>query len=160
MQNSKDSERHKEDREARLATLAPLLRTRIRNLEHLARQWGGLRLGKKLGYRDGSFISQLTAGLRPITEKTAETIEKKLELAPGWMSMEHSGDGADTSAAPLAGVADSGLLAHALKTVLEIAPELDADKKAGIVTLVYTQALQSGHVDVGYVQQLCKLARG
>lgn len=56
---------------------------RRENLRKLIEQWGGpLPLSKKLGYANASFLVQM-AGPHPtreVSEKTARTIEMKLEL--------------------------------------------------------------------------------
>lgn len=46
-------------------------------LDELAKKVGGrAKLGRELGYEDGSFIRQMISGERPITEKTIKLIDR------------------------------------------------------------------------------------
>lgn len=58
---------------------------RIKHLEESCRRVGGkAELGRRLGYKDGSYVSQMLSGLRPITEKTIAQLLEMRELAGLW----------------------------------------------------------------------------
>lgn len=55
-------------------------------LEALAAKFDGkAELGRRLKYRDGAFVGQMIAGLRPITEKTVRAAEA-LPGCSGWFA--------------------------------------------------------------------------
>jgi len=129
---------------------------RRENLRKLIHQHGGpTRLATALGYRNGSFLSQV-AGPRPIkqiSEKVAREVEAKLGLPEGYL------DRGDPAAA--AGALDEGMLVDATREVYNAARlmDLDPDKVAHIVSLVYIAARTTGKVDPHFVQQLLQLAK-
>lgn len=129
---------------------------RRENLRALIRQRRGpTRLAQELGYKNGSFLSQI-AGPRPIkdiSEKTARHIEGKLQLPEGYLDR---GD-----AISVAGALDERMLVEATREVYNRAQELgmDADKVAHAVSLVYIAARTTGTVDPHFVQQLLQLAK-
>jgi hypothetical protein len=62
--------------------------TRRSNLRFLLSQYGSLeKLGKALGYANGSYVSQLIGRkpIRAISETTARRFEAKLNLPLGWL---------------------------------------------------------------------------
>lgn len=61
--------------------------TRRANLQLLVDEHTNTALAAKLGYTNGSYISQLLKGDRPFTEVAARSIEAKLGLSFGWMDM-------------------------------------------------------------------------
>lgn len=73
---------------------------RLDALRALVAQWGGAaHLGRKLGYANHSYVSQLLSGFRPLTEKAARSIEAKLDLAAGWMDQDVGPNGKPKPAA-------------------------------------------------------------
>ena len=77
-----------------LAPLDPVYAARRANLRLLVGQNGTVKtLGLRLGYTNGTFISQMTGEppMRAISEKVARDMEKKLALARGWMDTAQRG---------------------------------------------------------------------
>jgi hypothetical protein len=75
--------------------LDELLMWRRERLQALASKLGGnAALGRRLGYKDGAFVGQMIKGLRPITEKTIQTIHEMSE-ARGWFSPPGNVEGMD-----------------------------------------------------------------
>jgi hypothetical protein len=71
-------------------------RWRQERLKALAAKIGSkAELGRLLGYRDGAFVGQMLAGIRPITEKTVQAAEKLRgpngESFRGWFSRAADG---------------------------------------------------------------------
>jgi hypothetical protein len=73
---------------------------RKRRLADLAAAKGGpQKLGKLLGYADGSYVGQMISGNRPITEKTVAKIHGMRGLA-GWFYTPHASSTAHQVAEP------------------------------------------------------------
>ena len=66
-----------------------LAETRRENLRFLASHYGAATIGALLGHSGGSFISQMTGprAARPVSERTARTIERALSIEPGLMDL-------------------------------------------------------------------------
>lgn len=64
--------------------------TRRANLQLLVDEHTNSGLASKLGYTNGSYISQLLSVDRTFTEVAARSIEQKLGLAFGWMDMQRA----------------------------------------------------------------------
>lgn len=69
--------------------LSRLIENRRANLRRLASQYGTLTLAERLGYKSGSFLSQMIGPnpKRVITERTARVIEHELGMRPGTLDM-------------------------------------------------------------------------
>lgn len=58
---------------------------RRKNLHQLIQKYeGAARLARRLGHKGNSYISQLSTGHRPVTERTARDIERELRLPTLW----------------------------------------------------------------------------
>ncbi|MGV0023330.1 LexA family transcriptional repressor, partial [Bordetella avium] len=55
--------------------------------------------GRRLGYKDGAFVRQMLAGLRPVSEKTVRAIEDMPGMR-SWFSTDEEPKPKDTDAAP------------------------------------------------------------
>ncbi|AZY49702.1 LexA family transcriptional repressor [Bordetella avium] len=55
--------------------------------------------GRRLGYKDGAFVRQMLAGLRPVSEKTVRAIEDMPGMR-SWFSTDEAPKPKDTDAAP------------------------------------------------------------
>jgi hypothetical protein len=130
------------------------------NLRALVEQWGGpLPLSKKLGYKNASFISQMSGPhpTREVTEKSARRIEQKLGLPAGWMDTP--------SGAPLApALIDISLLARIVRIVAQTAEDekivLSPDKLGDVVALVYSDAEpRKGEVDPAFINRVLRLTQ-
>lgn len=73
------------------------------NLRNLAKEMGAAELSRKLGYRQPSFITQLSGPnpSRRITEKSARSFEKSLGLETGWFDVDHGEATAPEAPAPV-----------------------------------------------------------
>jgi hypothetical protein len=128
----------------------PVQQARRENLKTLVNQHGSRAVAERLGLKNTSYLSHLTVGHRPITEKGARNIEEAFGLPSGWLSSPRG-------VQPPAPVAVD-LLAQVITAVRQLDSILPPHKEAEIVTLVYARAVESGKIDAGYVQQLVRLA--
>lgn len=125
--------------------------------ELIAQYEGPARLARRLRHKGTSYLSQLSTGHRPVTEKTAREIEKEPRLPHLWFD----GGGAPPPAvpqAPQAGTIDAERLSHAVRSIqqavladkLMLAPAAFADA----VVFVYQESLRGHAVDVGALLRL------
>jgi hypothetical protein len=69
-------------------TEGPAQEWRRERMRALAKKMhGNAALGRALGWRDGAYVGQMIAGMRPITEKVIEKAES-LPGARGWFTRE------------------------------------------------------------------------
>lgn len=127
--------------------------TRRANLRMVVDQWDGpTNLAKKLSLSGPSYLSQLTHGNRPFTEKTARGFEDKLGLPRGWFDEERD---------PFGVRVDNGLLEQCVLAVAGAAEDIGVNVPAAVmadlVTLVYEQAEKTGAVDESLARRLVKL---
>lgn len=132
--------------------------TRRRNVRLLAAQWGGVTgLARKLQLSGPSYLSQLTGGQRPFTEKAARRIEAALDLPAGWMDEDHR-----LPARPLA--VDESLVRKSISLVGAVADEmgvtLGMKALADVVELVYEDAVRRGQPDESFARRIITLSRG
>lgn len=145
--------------------------TRRANLRQITANWGGpTKIALKLGYTNGSFVSQM-AGPNPtkrISEDTAREIETKLELPLGWLDADNSAPMTQPGGlAPIVQTPplDAGLLAEVNKAVLVAVENMGVkerppiDKVADTMTLAYQHALATGRVDLTFVKLLVRLTK-
>lgn len=130
---------------------------RVKNLRDLSREWGGpTSLAKKLKLSGASYICQLIAGHRPVTEKSARRFERELGLPSGWFDIDHD-EGGNKSAL------DDSLVARAITLVATVASEkgvtVAPEKLADIVSLVYGEAQRSGRLDEQLVNRIISLLK-
>lgn len=122
---------------------------RADNLRSLANSMGGnTALAVKLGYSNGSFISQLIGPnpSRKLTEDTARDIEKKLALPPRWLDVPHNAKQDD-------------LMADVVRAVAEAANNhVSPEKQAELVVLALDDARHRGRCDELFVRRLVKVA--
>lgn len=125
-------------------------------LRSLIEEWGGPKpLSKKLGYKNASFLVQM-AGPNPtrdVTERTARSIEQKLELPRGWMDKD---EGPSTPA-----TVDTNLVGAVIRAIGQEADDLGVklshSKLADVVLLVYSDAEVTGRIRLEFVKQVLKL---
>jgi len=102
---------------------------RVQRLQALAEKVGGkTALGRKLGYQNGAFVSQMIQGHRPISEKTIFAIHQ-LPGCRGWFD-----SATDTHPAMMG--ASSTLLAQSLEIIvaaLRQADDLTRDQAAPLL---------------------------
>lgn len=130
---------------------------RRRNLRLLAAQWDGpTGLARKLGLAGPSYISQLTGGQRPFTEKTARKIEQQMKLPAGWLDANHKEPERPARV-------DEQLVRRVVVTVGAVLNEMGVqvghDVFADIVELVHEDAARRGEVDEQFVQRVVRLTR-
>jgi transcriptional regulator with XRE-family HTH domain len=128
------------------------------NLLALAAQWGGASgLAKRMKWSGPSYVSQLTSGHRPITEKTARHIEKVLDLEPQWLDTKH-----DVQATPAD--VDETLVRRVVLMVGGVLQDegltLEPKKFAELVEIVYEDAARSGRIDEAYARKVVNLMKG
>ena len=133
--------------------------TRQKNLRELVTQWGGASpLGKKLGYSNASFVSQMVHGHRPITDANARKIEKALGLVAGWLDREHHGGGARV---PKSSEVDASLFSRIVvltsAAVEETGVKLSVEKFTELVAYLYERAITGEKVDEQSVRRLLRL---
>lgn len=131
-------------------------RIRREALRRLVEKHGGpTTLGRMLGFKGPSYVSQMVTGLRPITEKTARKIEEALELKQ-WAL-----DQPDGKAVPFAGSATRELLAQVIMAVereLEgFRGTLTSERRAKLVAEIYEHSAARGAVDRDYISRLVQL---
>lgn len=137
--------------------MTDLQAVRKRNLRALIRQWDGpTNLAKKLRYSGPSYLSQLIGSAKPITEKTARTIESALELPVGWLDADRTGQVGHV------GRLDTALVSRAMLSVsaaLEDAGvSVSPARMAGLVGLVYEHAFEhQGEISDEYTRRIVKL---
>lgn len=123
------------------------------NLRKLVAQNGGvLALGLKLGYRDGSFVSQV-AGPNPrraISEGIARGIEVKLAMPSGWLDAQHV-DAAFSQELMLECVAT--VTAEIQAANKKVNPQVLRE----VVGLAFDQAKVAGHIDNDFISKLARL---
>jgi hypothetical protein len=135
----------------------PPATTRQRNLRELIAQWGGGEaLAKKLGYSNGSYLSHMATGHRPITEKTVQRIEETLGLPRGWMEQERA---TKEVSAPV----DTALFTRCVEAVgmamQEMGTSLSVEKFEEVVLLMYEHTLTVGRCDEALLRRVIALAR-
>lgn len=125
-----------------MATVSDL---RLANLRKLIEQWDGpTALATKLGYNNASFIVQMAgpSPTRPVSEKTARKFEEQLGLPEGWMDVATHQD------TNVSQKVDVSLVTECIRLVGQTCQDLDIklspNKFADLVTIVYTDALESG----------------
>lgn len=129
---------------------------RRENLKRLLEREGGpTALGKRLGHSGPSYLSQMATGKRPISERTARTIESTVGLS------EFELDQQIGESIPFNGTAARQLLSDVVRAVgeaLDRAQVKPSSKKfAEIVALVYEHSASAGRVDQAYIQHLVSL---
>lgn len=132
---------------------------RIENLRKLVIQWDGpSKLSRKLGYKNPSFLVQMTGPnpTREITEKSARAIEAKLELPQGWLDDEH---GAELQAG-----LDIKLVVEIIRRGMSFCEgqgiRIRPEKFADLIELVYLDATgNNGAISNDYMERLIKLVR-
>lgn len=134
--------------------------TRQLNLRTLVAQWGGGEaLAKKLGYSNGSYVSHMATGHRPITEKSARRIETTLGLPLGWMDQDHGRKKEE----PVSVRVNPILFAQAVEAVTtgmqELGVDLSLEKFEELVGIVYEEVLAKGSADYQLLQKMLRLAR-
>jgi len=133
---------------------------RQRNLRRLIAQWGGGEaLAKKLGYANGSYLSHMATGHRPITEKTARRIETELRLPPMWMDAEHDARRDDPPPVRVSTTLFAQVVEAVSTAMQELGVELGLGKFEDVVTLIYEDALERGELSQALVRRMLGLAR-
>lgn len=132
--------------------------TRRTNLRLLVEQWGGASgLAKKLGYSGPSYISQLLGENRPVTEKTARSIETQLDLPVGWLDKAPESERLEPASVDVDMVTKSVLaVGQALEREGSTVPPT---RFADLVAVTYEAAVRSGTVDQAWVDRLVRLTR-
>lgn len=138
------------------------------NIRQLIAERGGLTsLSNSMGYKNPSFLSQMT-GPRPsreITEKTARRIEEKLSLAPGTLDRPRAAY-APIQATPVASPeheAAVAMVADVIRFVGKVCDEeglnLGPAKFAEIVAIAFGDAAERGEPRRDRVTQLVRLLK-
>lgn len=113
------------------------------------------RIAKKTGF-SASHLSQIMSGHRPFTERTARTIEQKLQLAASWLDQEISNSGTASQ------IGDEPSLAGVI-TAIDSAERasgraLKNDARYGrLVELVYEDCRVRGMPTESWLTRLVKL---
>lgn len=136
-------------------------RERLRKL--IAERGGSLVVAKELGYKNPSFLVQMTSDnqSRNITEKTVRKFEERLNLPLGWFDSEED---AKPSARPAMKKPD--LNENALgDVVVKISSILTGENIslppvviADITVLAYEHALSTGRVDEEYIRRIISIS--
>jgi hypothetical protein len=126
---------------------------RRENLRKLIADNGGvLALGLKLGYADGSFLSQV-AGPNPrrvVSEGIARSIEAKLGMPTGWLDAHH----VDTAFREEMMLECMTAVTEAIQAAgKKVNPQVMRE----IVGLAFDQAKISGHIDRDFIRKLTSL---
>lgn len=125
------------------------------------RQGGVTRLALKLGHANASRLSQLIHGTDMISERTARSIEDKLELPAHWMDNPAGAPAPADEPGITATTVD--LVMQSLQAVLEVLQKLRVtltpDKQTEVVGLVAEDAKAKGKPDPSYIERLIKLVK-
>lgn len=134
------------------------LKNRREVLKKLIEQYDGpAALARKLGYKNSSFLIQM-AGPNPtrdVTEKTARSLEKQLDLPVGFMDgpVPH-----DTPAVDVAVV--TNVVRMVAQTCEDEGLRLEPEKFADLVALVYADTLETkSDPRPSFIRKLLKLLR-
>lgn len=138
------------------------------NVRSLIGERGGLSaLSAKLGYKNPSFLSQMTGPdpTREITEKTARKIESALGLGVGSLDVPLGQQRAAQTPAR-GGSVDEGLVQFVADTIRTIGTACEAEgvapapsKFSEIVALVLSETLERGSARPERVQALVRLLK-
>lgn len=138
------------------------------NVRALIGERGGLSaLSLKLGYKNPSFLSQMTGPdpTREITEKTARKIESALGLGVGSLDAP-GGQPRPVQAPAQGGAVDEGLVKFVADTIRTIGTACEAEgvapapsKFSEIVALVLSDTMERGAARPERVQQLVRLLK-
>lgn len=136
-----------------MSKLTQVRRDNLRSL--IEREGGPTALAKKLGHTGGpSYLSQLTTGKAPITEKVVRKIEQQLGLK------EFTLDTPPGETIPFAGT-DHTMLANCIRAVGEEIERADAKpgpkKFAELVAIVYEHSVETHGIDPEYIRKLVGL---
>ena len=124
---------------------------RLDNLRALIREWGGpTSLSKRLGYSNPTYLVQLAGPnpSRPLWERSARAIEKKLGLPDLWFDKNE-----DVQPSAL----DAKLLRQVVDVVLQ--HKLPSDKAADIIALLYEDAKKNNAISLDLAARLVALVR-
>lgn len=165
------------------------IQIRIVNLRRLAAKSSLKIVSEQLGYKQPSFLSQMTSSnpMRPFSEKSARTFERKLRLPEGSLdvlpadiqpsellalqTVESPPTPTSKVSAPIATVSTPTVAARSGKIVEDVISLIDATiaqelvlldpvKYANLVQLAISDALEHGGQARGsHVQQMVKLLK-
>lgn len=126
---------------------------RRENLRKLIGENGGvLAMGLKLGYADGSFLSQV-AGPNPrreVSEGIARSIESKLGMPAGWLDAQH----VDANFSQELMLECMTAVTEAIQAAgKEVKPQIMRE----VVGMAFDQAKVSGHIDRDFIRKLAHL---
>lgn len=116
-------------------------------------------LAKRLGVTK-SYLSQLSTGHRPFSEKTARGFEAKLKLSEGWFDLEHE---RVSKPGPASQSGDDGVLARlipAIDRALKAAGKVafrDDEKYGRLLALLYEDSTTRGMPEDAWIARLVKL---
>lgn len=157
-----------DDRSTGLLDVVDIRKVNLRAL--VAKYEGPSALSKKLGYSNGSYISQMIGPrpIRPLNEKTCRKIELKLGLPARWMDQDHQGKPAkggvrEEPATYKVGSAerlDSELLRKVAQAIEDAGIPYAAGKFGDVVTMLYEEAVRTGgKIDEQYLVRVLRLAK-
>jgi hypothetical protein len=141
--------------------MADTQEVRRRNLRRLVSEHEGMNnLAHKLGLTKGAYISQLLTDppVRTISEKTARKWEKALMLPEGWLD----GQPKSYTTAPPAAL-NTSLLAEVITAASEALKAvkvcLPPARFSDLVSMAYTDAIASGHVNTARLDTIVGLLK-
>lgn len=127
------------------------------------RMGGGTKVAAKMGYRNGSFLSQMVGPnpSREITEKTARRMEADLGLTPGALDVEPQDQ---PVAAPAAAGLPTSVIADVIRLLGSVLVEekvtLSPDKFADVAALAVEDAAdRGGKPREAHVRSLVRLVK-
>lgn len=134
-----------------------IAKVRRENLRRLIDQMHGpTAVAKRLGFGGPSYVSQMAAGGKPITEKTARKIEQKMGFP------QFSFDTEPGEPLPFAGT-DHSLIAAVVRAVGEALEKSKLQAKpakfAELVAIAYESAAKAGRVDQAQIERLVALLK-
>lgn len=138
------------------------------NLRTLVAKFDGpSALAKKLGYSNGSYISQMIGPrpIRPLNEKTCRKMELKLGYPAMWMDRDHGRKARVVREEPgvyKVGAAelDSELLRAVAQAIEDAGIPYAAGKFGDVVTMLYEDASsKGGKIDAAYLVKVLRLAK-
>lgn len=140
----------------------PVFEARLHNLRSLISQWGGPTvLAERVGWNETSSLSQMTGPnpTRTISEKTARRIEKALNLAHGWLDVEHNGEPANAPMTAYVAVGVAAAVAQVQRLCDESMVKLTPLKQGEVTQMVYDLVLKGDVPDDNWVRKLITLAK-
>lgn len=131
---------------------------RRKNLHQLIQKYeGAARLARRLGHKGNSYLSQLSTGHRPVTERTARDIEKQLNLPNLWFDATAGGNAKALEPVPQPPVEMDKFIDAITAVLAQLEKDgrmIPAKDAAEAIVFIYQESLKNNKVDPARVIRL------